>query len=132
MNKCSNWVGDVTQAKIVAKLLECGYLVSVTYGNHSRYDLVIDKGNLSKVQCKTGRLKGNSIRFNASSVTYKGKKRNYIDEADYFAVYVGKLDKFYLVPVNECGKYEAYLMFGLPKNDQAKNIHWASDYELGV
>ncbi len=65
----TKWIGDLSAAKTLSRLLECGYAVSLPFGDNLRYDLVADDGlQLLRVQCKTGRLdsKG-SIKFPVSS-----------------------------------------------------------------
>ncbi len=56
--------------------------------------------------------------------------RNYKGQIDYFAVYVEKLSKIYFIPVDAVGTATAMLRLTPPKNNQQKNIRWASDYEL--
>ena len=55
--------GDVTEARIIAVLIEAGYSVSIPFGDNDRYDLVLDTGNkLRRVQCKTGWIEGDVVR----------------------------------------------------------------------
>jgi hypothetical protein len=58
-------VGDRSTLAIMAALQACGYAVLMPFGENTRYDLVIDSGaRLSRVQCKTGRLRNGSVIFN--------------------------------------------------------------------
>ena len=64
------------------------------FGENIRYDLVADDGRrLSRIQCKTGRLRDGVIRFNVcSSYSHHAKppvdaKRTYKGQIDEFAVY---------------------------------------------
>ncbi len=61
-------IGDRSTLAIMAAFDLAGY-VSVPFGENTRYDLMIDNdGYLSRVQCKTGRLREGAIRFNTCSV----------------------------------------------------------------
>ena len=41
-----------------------------------------------------------------------------------------QIGKVYLVPVDEVGTTRAHLRLEPSKNNQEKNVRWASDYEL--
>ena len=139
----SNWVGEISEAAIIARFLHLGYVVLTPYGHNQRYDLVIEDadGKFWRIQVKTGWLDYNDtvIRFAATSQTYhyngvgnRGgtRRKNYYGQAEYFAVYVEKLRKVYLVPVNEVGTSHIVLRLAPTKNNQEKNVRWAKDYEL--
>ena len=135
--RTTNSIGDISEAAIIARFLQLGYVVLTVYGGNQRYDLVIEdaEGQFWRVQCKTGRIDagGTAIRFNTAirNVTGKNKQsRNYRGQCDYFAVYNEKLNKVYLVPVDQVGTTSAALRLTTPKNNQEKNTLWAKDYEL--
>ena len=48
------------------------------------------------------------------------------DNIDYFMTYWD--DKYYLIPVEECGAREKTLRLVPPKNGQIKGISFAKDY----
>ncbi len=50
--------GDISEAAIVARLLQSNYIVLTPYGKNHRYDLVIEDadGIFWRIQCKTGWL----------------------------------------------------------------------------
>ena len=63
-------IGDATTAKIIGRLIDVGYRVSVPFGDGYPYDLVIEKnGIIEKAQCKTASVKrrGESPTFNTTS-----------------------------------------------------------------
>jgi len=98
-------VGDRTTLAVMLALREAGYAISVPFGENTRYDLVIDDGNgLSRVQCKTGRLRDGAVRFPTCS-TYghhlrpSTARRDYIGEVDCFAVHCPETDGVYLIPI---------------------------------
>lgn len=136
-------MGDVSEAAIITRLLQAGYVVLTPQGKQHRYDLVIEDadGKFWRIQCKTAWVEqdGASIDFNASNTHYsyvnsksKGvhKRQDYRGQVEYFAVFYEALDKVYLIPVDEVGITQARLRLTPTKNKQEKNIRWAKDYEL--
>lgn len=52
--------GITTELQVAQKFIEAGYIVSVPYGNNSRYDLIVDTDNkLYRVQIKHASLNDN-------------------------------------------------------------------------
>jgi PD-(D/E)XK endonuclease len=130
-------VGETSQLAIMLALDRVGYPVFVPLGENTRYDLVIDEGaRLARVQCKTGRLRGGSVRFKAcSSYAHhpnpKILKRDYVDEIDYFAVYCVETEAVYLIPVEAVPtRWECALRVEPTRNSQRRRIRSASDYEI--
>ena len=133
----TNSIGDISEAAIITRFLQLGYVVLTPYGGNQRYDLVIEdvEGQFWRVQCKTGWVDegGTLIRFNTANANVTGKNRqsrHYRGQCDYFAVYCEDLNKVYLVPVDQVGISRANLRIGSPKNNQEKHVRWAKDYEL--
>ena len=130
--------GDISEAAVVTRLLQCGYGVLLPYGQMQRYDLVIEDADAKfwRVQVKTGWLNEEQsvITFaTASSYNHTAKQkgwRNYRGQADYFAIYVEQMEKVYLVPVEAVGVTTAMLRLTPTKNKQEKNVRWAKDYVL--
>ena len=64
--------GLTTELKCMEKFIEYGFIVSVPYGNNSRYDLLVDLGNgkYVRIQCKTASLNenGSYTIYTANSV----------------------------------------------------------------
>jgi PD-(D/E)XK nuclease superfamily protein len=132
-------VGDRTTAQVLARLLNEYEVVLLPFGENQRYDLVIEDGDsFIRVQCKTGRLVGGAVVFNACSSSYHHPNRDqtvfyqhhYRGDADYFGVYCAAIDGAYLVPVDEVGKRAGSLRIAATKNCPQKGIRWARDYEL--
>jgi len=92
-------VGNISEAKLISRFLELRYTVAVVFGDNARYDLIIDKaGILNKIQCKTGRIKGDNIVFNTASVSpFTNQSNYYYGEIDFFAVYCPDNDKCYMM-----------------------------------
>ena len=130
--------GDISEAAIITRLLQSGYIVLTPYGKNHRYDLIIEDadGQFWRIQCKTGWLDEEQtvIKFaTASSYNHTAKQkgwRHYRGQIDFFAVYVEQLGKVYFVPVDAVGTTNAMLRLVPTKNRQEKNIRWARDFEL--
>ena len=125
-------IGDISQIKVMTRLLEKEYSISVPFGDNQRYDLIFDDGKLNTVQCKTGRIKDNAIHFpTASTYAHRGGKRKpYYEQVDFFGVYCPDNDIVYLVPIDEikdCGA-TATLRLEPAKNGQTKNIRMADKF----
>jgi hypothetical protein len=124
---------------VLARLVQLGYECLLPWGHDHRYDIAIDdNGKLVRIQCKTARYveKWGCLEFN-TAITYArvgGKphvRKGYQGEADYFGVYSPDMGKIYLVPVGDvpmCSK--AVLRLHPTKNNQAKGVRWAKDYEI--
>lgn len=130
--------GDISESAVVTRLLQCGYVVLLPYGQMHRYDLVIEDADEKfwRVQVKTGWLNEDQsvILFASSSsmnytVNHKGA-RSYRGQCEYFAIYVEALNKVYFIPVDDVGMARATLRLTPSKNNQEKNVRWAKDYEL--
>jgi hypothetical protein len=125
-------IGNVTEAKILAALVQAGYLVSYPIGSGHRYDLVIDDGkHLSRVQCKTGRVRDGSLIFNGYSMPGNGVRRqSYKGVADLFAVLNPEDERIYLIPVGEVGESDVSLRLVPTGNGQSRRLRWAAGYLL--
>jgi PD-(D/E)XK endonuclease len=139
--RSTNSIGDISEAAIITRFLQLGYVVLTPYGGNQRYDLVYDlviedaEGQFWRIQCKTGRIdeSGTVLKFSTSISNVTGKNRqprNYRGQCDYFAVYNEKLNKVYLIPVDQVGITIASLRLLPSKNNQDKYMLWAKDYEL--
>ena len=133
----TNSIVDISESAIITRFLQLGYVVLTPYGGNQRYDLVIEdaEGQFWRVQCKTGWVdeSGTLIRFNTANANVTGKNRqsrHYRGQCDYFAVYCEELNKVYLIPVDQVGTASANLRLVPAKNNQAKNVRRAQDYEL--
>jgi hypothetical protein len=85
-------VGDRSTLAIIVALQSQGLGVFMPFGENTRIDLISDNGSrLSRIQCKTGRLRNGSVVFRTCS-TYghhpnpKVVRRGYVGEVDEFAV----------------------------------------------
>ena len=124
--------GNLSEARILAALVVAGYYVSIPFGSGHKYDLIIDDSTrLSRVQCKTGRVKNGGLIFCAYSQSGNGSGRmSYWGLADLFAVLNPEDDKVYLIPVNEVGITDVSLRLAPTLNSQAQKVRWAEVYLL--
>ena len=119
-------------------LHESGYQVSVPFGENTRYDLVLDDGQrLTRVQCKTGRMRLGAVEFaTASSYAHhpneKPTQRHYRGQADAFAVYCRETCGVYMIPIEELPLDRAYLRVSAPRNGQLKRVRFAEDYVIAT
>lgn len=127
--------GQLSQAIVLAKLVESNMRVLIPFGDNERYDLAVDQdGILIRIQCKTGRLNDSSIVAkscsNVGSASYTN--RDYRGEADLFSVYSPQTHAVYLVPVMSVGRTG----FSLRLKDKGPlkrgNALYAPSYELDV
>ena len=130
--------GDRSVLAIMLALNEAGYDLLVPFGENTRYDLVIDDGSqLSRVQCKTGRLRSGAVTFNVCS-TYahhpnpRVVRRDYHGQVDFFAVYCPDNRRAYLIPITELPlRKQGRLRVDPPRNNQRRRIRFAADFEIG-
>ena len=81
-------VGDRSTLAIITVLRELGYGVYLPFGENTRCDLILERGEqLSRVQCKTGRLRQGAIAFAVCSCY--GHHRN---PTTARRVYTGQID----------------------------------------
>ena len=131
-------IGDRTTLAVMLALREEGFEVSVPFGENSRYDLVIDDGVcISRVQCKTGRLRDGAVRWSACSNyghhrSPHVRQRDYQGEVDFFGVYCRETQGVYLIPLADLPlRRQGALRVKPPKNSQRKRIRYAERYEIG-
>ena len=77
----TNSIGDISEAAIITRLLQLGYVVLTPYGRNQRYDLVIEdaEGEFWCVQCKTARIQdsGTVVAFDTGNHNMVGKKKDW-------------------------------------------------------
>jgi hypothetical protein len=130
-------VGDRTTLAVMAALQEAGFAIYIPFGENTRCDVIIDDGaHLSRVQCKTGRLRQGAVRFSVCS-HYRHHRlprvsqRDYHGEVDYFAVHCPETSGVYLIPISDLPvKSWAALRVEPARNNQARRIRKAADYEI--
>ena len=131
-------IGDRTTIAVMFALKLRGETVLVPFGENVRYDLVADDGRrLSRIQCKTGRLREGVIRFNVcSSYSHHAKppveaKRTYKGQIDEFGVFCPDTGTVYRIPIEDVpNERVATLRVAPARNRQIKNVRPAVMYEV--
>lgn len=127
--------GITTELACMQKFIELGYIVSVPYGNNSRYDLLVDNGKkIWKIQCKTAKLCNNgSYNINTCNKitnTNKTKTKHYTkNEVDFIASIIE--EQLVIIPVelieNSTGKR---FRTELPKSGSISNCNLIKDFTV--
>ena len=128
--------GNITEIECMLAFLKLGYNVLTPYGDCERYDFVVDiDGILHKIQVKSANInhidEGYISFKTANKTSQNGKAVRHCytkKEIDYFMTNYN--NQCYLIPVEECSKYEKRLRFVPPRNGQTKGITFATEYEL--
>ncbi len=133
----TNTKGEISEAAIITRFLQLGYVVLTPYGGNQRYDLVIEDAdcNFWRIQCKSAWIDedGTVLKFDTANHNVTGRNRqlrHYQGQCEYFALYSAELNKVYLIPVDEVGATRAHLRLTPPKNKNQYGCRMASDYEL--
>lgn len=123
--------GNAAEAAVLSALIRVGVSVYLPFGDGSSCDLVVDAaGLLLRVQVKCGRIRGGCIEFNSSSTDHGRGQRDYVGRADVFGVHAHQLDRVYVVPVSDCGRYRGYLRRAPALNNQRTGVRYAEDYAV--
>lgn len=136
MNLDSKQKGNLTELQCLTAFAQLGLTVSIPYGDHARYDFVIDVDNkLYKIQCKTASKQDEGVysfscRSTAANHSRAANRTYTEDEIDFFATIID--GQCYLVPVQETSSHSKILRFVSPKNGQKVGITYAKDYALNV
>ena len=133
----TNQKGAIAESAITAEAIRLGVGVFRAVADE-RYDLVLDTGaRLLRVQCKTAALNGDVlvIRCYSCRRTAGGMlKRSYTsDEIDAVAAYSDELGRCFLIPIHRVdGLSTIQLRLVQAKNNQARRINWAKDFEFAA
>ncbi len=130
-------IGDRTTLAVMLALQQLGYVLLVPFGENVRYDLVVDDGErLSRVQCKTGRLRGGAVRFKVcSSYAHhpnpRQLRRHYEGQIEYFRVHCPDNGCVYLIPFGDAPlTTQCALRVDPAANNQVARIRLAAKYEI--
>lgn len=135
MSSKTKRIGDIGEAKVIAKLLEYPNIsVSKAVTDNDKYDIVIDiEGMLFRVQTKTTEyIKDNKMEF-ATSVTNPYKKINTKynrKEIDLFALYCIENDYYGIMTIDEYTSKTTVIALDKYFNGGAKRIKYYKDFDL--
>jgi hypothetical protein len=129
----SNQKGDIAEAEAIAKFMQLGYTVSEPINDHSRYDLIIDNGNLNKIQVKYASLDDEgsiNVSISSSNPNTKGSVESTYseDEVDAFVIYCPDTESIYWVDYDDAPKHK--MKIRLRSKIDNPNINWAEDFEI--
>jgi len=129
--------GDLTELEVALALTRAGYRVLRPMATACRYDLAIDNGDgtLTRIQCKTGLLKGGRIVFRVYSVSgHRSDGRSYQGQVDAFGVYCEGTRQTYLVPFALIPEHRVMVCLRVSpsKNGQRAGVHVADDFLISA
>ena len=133
----SDQKGAIAEAAVIFTALDLGVLVSRPLVD-VRYDLIFDlRSSLVRIQCKWGRVVRDVIQVDCyrNRRNADGLLRQYYnpDDVDAFAVYCADVRRCYLIPFGDLPRSASLgLRLGPTRNNQAKRIRWAKDYEFAA
>jgi hypothetical protein len=130
--------GAAAEAAISAAAIQLGLTVLRPLCEGRRYDLVIDlEPELLRIQCKMARRVSGVLSVCLQTCRYTPAgyiSTSYtVDEVDAIAAYSPDLRRSFLIPIREAADRRSfYLRVDPTRNNQAKGIRWARDYDFDV
>ena len=130
----SKRIGNIGEAKVLAKFVEMGIPIYITFGDDEKADLVAEfNGKLNKIQVKTSikSKNGCSIFDLTSSTAHRtnGGRRKYSNsEIDYFALYSLDRDKIYLMKAPDNPMTAITIRFEDTKSGKKIGVNYESDF----
>lgn len=130
----SKRIGNIGEAKVLAKFVEMGIPIYIPFGDDEKADLIAEfDGKLNKIQVKTSikSKNGCSIFDLTSSTAYRtnGERRKYLNsEIDYFALYSLDRDKIYLMKVPDNPMSAITIRFEDTKSGMKSRVNYESDF----
>lgn len=130
----SKRIGNIGEAKVLAKFVEMGIPVYIPFGDDEKADLIAEfNGKLNKIQVKTSikSKNGCSIFDLTSSTAHRtnGGRRKYSNsEIDYFALYSLDRDKVYLIKAPENPLTGITIRFSDTKSGKKIGVNFESDF----
>lgn len=134
-NVNTKMIGNVGEAKVLAKLVELQIPVYVQFGDNEPADyLILVENKPYKVQVKTSTtFNGEITKFELTSSTAhrkKGCKHKYSkDEVDLFMCYDYCTGKIFIFK-NAMPKCTVIVRYTHPKNNVVKHVNFVADCEL--
>lgn len=119
-------IGNLGEAKVLAKFVELGIQVYIPFGDGSTADLIADfNGKLNRIQIKsTEKDNDGSLVFSICSTVVRtgGEIQKHIysaEEIDYFALYSSITDEVYLLPIKKAPTKKFSLRYKEPYNSKS-------------
>ena len=130
----SKRIGNIGEAKVLAKFVEMGIPVYIPFGDDEKADLIAEfNDKLNKIQVKTSiKSKNGCSLFDLTSSTAhrtNGGRRKYSNsEIDYFALYSLDRDKIYLMKVPDNPMSAITIRFEDTKSGMKSRVNYESDF----
>ena len=130
----SKRIGNIGEAKVLAKFVEMGIPVYIPFGDDEKADLIAEfNDKLNKIQVKTSikSKNGCSIFDLTSSTAHRtnGGRRKYSNsEIDYFALYSLDRDKIYLMKAPDNPMTAITIRFEDTKSGKKIGVNYESDF----
>ena len=130
----SKRIGNIGEAKVLAKFVEMGIPIYIPFGDDEKADLIAEfDGKLNKIKVKTSikSKNGCSIFDLTSSTAHRtnGERRKYLNsEIDYFALYSLDRDKIYLMKVPDNPMSAITIRFEDTKSGMKSRVNYESDF----
>lgn len=130
----SKRIGNIGEAKVLAKFVEMGIPIYIPFGDDEKADLIAEfDGKLNKIQVKTSiKSKNGCSVFDLTSSTAhrtNGERRKYLNsEIDYFALYSLDRDKIYLMKVPDNPMSAITIRFEDTKSGMKSRVNYESDF----
>jgi hypothetical protein len=136
-----NRIGAISEARIIAALIEAGKVVLESNKQVLPFDLAVyENGRFVRVQCKTGRVVRGAVYFRPHRLRaarretgWQRRVTSYLGEVDAFAVYCPETGDVYLVPIEDINTQQVCtLRLDPAKNNQTRRVRWAAQYLVGA
>ena len=124
--------GDLGEAMVMADVLRRGYKVAIPVGEDWKYDLIVLRGSLERVQCKYVESDGHILFVPCRSANNWKTHKYTAEDVDWIACYDKTTDRCYYFPSSLLGEGMSFLTarLTLPKNGQKARVRWAKDFEV--
>lgn len=130
-------IGNIGEAKILAKFVELGFPVYLPFGDNEKADLVVEfGGKLNKIQIKTtvdtqdGYYTIDLRNCKNHTCCPTANQHYTVDDIDYYATYCVERDTICLFDIHNLPNTTIRLRYEPAKNNQAAGVRWEKDYLL--
>jgi hypothetical protein len=132
----TNQKGAIAEAAVALEAARLGIGVYRPIGDE-RCDLIFDIGSrLLRVQCKWARRYDDVVvvRLYSARRARDGLRRTFYseEEIDAFAAYCDDTASCYFFELADLAQNEMRLRLGPTRNNQAKGVRWAKDYDFAA
>jgi PD-(D/E)XK endonuclease len=123
--------GNAAEAAVLNAMVRADFHVFTPFGEGAPYDLLVDTNSeLIRVQVKCARLKGECLLFNSCSTDHGQGRLSYDGRADVFGIYSPQIDRVYVIPVQDCPRFQTSLRLVPTRNSQSKGVRYAGDHAV--